>query len=105
MPNCRRRSACAASSCSARRLDPDDGELTRTRKVRRNTINERCGFLIDALYEGRETVEVDTTITLADGHKSRIVTQRRLQVPEGTESPPVAASPLAPQPAQPETPA
>ena len=63
-------------------LDPDDGELTRTRKVRRNTINERYGNLIEALYEGRETVAVDTTITLADGRKSRIVTQLGLQVPE-----------------------
>jgi long-chain acyl-CoA synthetase len=62
-------------------LDPDDGELTRTRKVRRNTINERYGFLIEALYEGRETVEVDTTITLADGRKSRIVTRLKLQTP------------------------
>jgi long-chain acyl-CoA synthetase len=65
-------------------LDPDDGELTRTRKVRRNTINERYALLIEALYEGRETVDVDTTITLADGRKSRIVTQLRLQTPAAT---------------------
>jgi long-chain acyl-CoA synthetase len=62
-------------------LDPDDGELTRTRKVRRSTINERYGSLIDALYEGRERVEVDTTITLADGRRSRIVSRLRLQTP------------------------
>ena len=65
-------------------LDPDDGELTRTRKVRRNTINERYGTLIDALYAGREVVDVDTTITLADGRKSRIVTRLALQVPADT---------------------
>jgi long-chain acyl-CoA synthetase len=62
-------------------LDPDDGELTRTRKVRRNTINERYAFLIEALYEGRDIVDVDTTITLADGRKSRIATKLRLQTP------------------------
>lgn len=62
-------------------LDPDDGELTRTRKVRRSTINERYGELIEALYEGREVVDVDTTITLADGRKSRIVTRLNLQRP------------------------
>jgi long-chain acyl-CoA synthetase len=62
-------------------LDPDDGELTRTRKVRRNTINERYAFLIDALYEGRPQVDVDTTITLADGRKSRIVTRLKLLEP------------------------
>lgn len=65
-------------------LDPDDGELTRTRKVRRSTINERYGFLIDALYQGRESVAVDTTITLADGRKSRIVTTLTLQQPDRT---------------------
>lgn len=68
-------------------LDPDDGELTRTRKVRRNTINERYGFLIDALYEGRAVVDVDTSITLADGRKSRIVTTLRLQQPATDEAP------------------
>jgi len=62
-------------------LDPDDGELTRTRKVRRNTINERYAFLIDALYEGRQVVDVDTTITLQDGRKSRIRTRLKLHEP------------------------
>ena len=65
-------------------LDPDDGELTRTRKVRRNTINERYAFLIDALYEGRPQVDVDTTITLADGRNSRIVTRLKLLEPATT---------------------
>ena len=69
-------------------LDPDDGELTRTRKVRRNTINERYAFLIDALYEGRPQVDVDTTITLADGRKSRIVTRLKLLEPATTEGTP-----------------
>ncbi|MFO1198283.1 MAG: AMP-binding protein [Burkholderiaceae bacterium] len=62
-------------------LDPDDGELTRTRKVRRGTVNERYASLIDALYEGRPVVDVDTTITLADGRRSRIVTRLKLQTP------------------------
>jgi long-chain acyl-CoA synthetase len=53
-------------------LDPDDGELTRTRKVRRGTVNERYGFLIDALYQGVPSVAVDTTITLQDGRAQRI---------------------------------
>jgi long-chain acyl-CoA synthetase len=33
-------------------LDADDGEMTRTQKVRRNFINERYGELIEALYDG-----------------------------------------------------
>jgi long-chain acyl-CoA synthetase len=48
-------------------LDADDGELTRTRKLRRGTINERYAGLIEALYGGREHVDVDTAITLQDG--------------------------------------
>ncbi len=35
-------------------LDPDDGELTRTRKVRRGVINEKYGEIIDAIYAGRD---------------------------------------------------
>lgn len=53
-------------------LDADDGELTRTRKLRRGTINERYAHLIDALYDDRDHVDVDTTITLQDGRRQRI---------------------------------
>ena len=53
-------------------LDPDDGELTRTRKVRRSVIDERYGKLIEALYAGRDTVHVETEVTFEDGRKGRI---------------------------------
>lgn len=56
-------------------LDADDGELTRTRKVRRGTFMKRYGFLIDALYDGRDSVDVDAAITLQDGRTQRIRTQ------------------------------
>ncbi len=55
-------------------LDADDGELTRTRKVRRDVINDRYAGLIDALYGGAESVHVDTEITYQDGTKQRIRT-------------------------------
>src|SRR3546814_3334839 len=48
-------------------LDADDGELTRTRKVRRRTIAERYGALIEALYSDREAIAVDAKITFEDG--------------------------------------
>jgi long-chain acyl-CoA synthetase len=48
-------------------LDADDGELTRTRKVRRNTIAERYGTLIEALYSGQPSIAVEAKITFEDG--------------------------------------
>ena len=53
-------------------LDADDGELTRTRKVRRNTIAERYGALIDALYDGSDSVYAETEVTYEDGRKGKI---------------------------------
>ncbi|WP_435103649.1 long-chain fatty acid--CoA ligase [Arhodomonas sp. AD133] len=59
-------------------LDPDDGELTRTRKVRRGVIQEKYGEIIDAIYGGEDHVHVDTTITFQDGTTSRIRTDLRV---------------------------
>ncbi len=59
-------------------LDADDGELTRTRKVRRSVIADKYGDIIDTLYSDRDSVHVDTVITFQDGTKSRIVTDLRV---------------------------
>jgi long-chain acyl-CoA synthetase len=48
-------------------LNPDDGEITRTRKVRRMFVAEKYGNLIEALYSDRDTVAVEATITYEDG--------------------------------------
>ncbi|MBT5265214.1 MAG: AMP-binding protein [Rhodospirillaceae bacterium] len=48
-------------------LDADDGELTRTRKVRRNVIAERYDDLIDALYSDKDQVSVEATVAFEDG--------------------------------------
>ncbi len=53
-------------------LDADDGELTRTRKVRRGTISERYKPLIDALYDGSDTVFAETEVTYEDGRRGSI---------------------------------
>jgi long-chain acyl-CoA synthetase len=50
-------------------LDADDGELTRTRKVRRRIIAERYHSLVEALYSGAETGHIETEVTFEDGRK------------------------------------
>ncbi|WP_299906275.1 AMP-binding protein [uncultured Paracoccus sp.] len=53
-------------------LDPDDGEMTRTRKVRRSVINEKFADLVSALYDGSPTVYTETEVTYEDGRKGKI---------------------------------
>lgn len=50
-------------------LDADDGELTRTRKVRRRFIAERYQPLVDALYAGATTGRIEAEVTFEDGRK------------------------------------
>ncbi|MBX2884683.1 MAG: AMP-binding protein [Granulosicoccus sp.] len=53
-------------------LDADDGELTRTQKVRRKFINERYAPLIEALYSDKKSQFVSTTVVFEDGRKGTI---------------------------------
>jgi long-chain acyl-CoA synthetase len=50
-----------------KQLDADDEELTRTRKVRRGTINTRYGDVIEALFGDAAEVTVSSTVTYQDG--------------------------------------
>jgi long-chain acyl-CoA synthetase len=53
-------------------LDADDGEMTRTQKVRRGFIAERYKPLVDALYNGAEAADISTEVTFEDGRKGVI---------------------------------
>ena len=53
-------------------LDADDGELTRTMKVRRGLIADRYGALVNALYDGSKIADVATEVTFEDGRKGRL---------------------------------
>ncbi len=53
-------------------LDPDDGEMTRTRKVRRKIVGEKFQDLIEALYDGSTSVSTETEVTYEDGRKGLI---------------------------------
>jgi long-chain acyl-CoA synthetase len=53
-------------------LDADDGELTRTQKVRRGFIAERYARLVSTLYDGSEAADISTEVTYEDGRKGVI---------------------------------
>ena len=60
-------------------LDADDGELTRTRKVRRRLVAQRYNEIVDALYGDRHDVEIETTITYQDGRTARLKTKLHVE--------------------------
>lgn len=60
-------------------LDADDGELTRTRKVRRNFIAEKYGVLIEALYAGRKSQHIETQVKYEDGRRGMVSADLRIE--------------------------
>ncbi len=66
-------------------LDADDGELTRTQKVRRGFIAERYAPLVAALYDGSKEKHIATAVTFEDGRKGTIeAVVRIVDMPEYT---------------------
>ena len=53
-------------------LDDDDGELTRTRKVRRGFIAERYAVLVEAMYGGRAEQFIETAVKFEDGRSGSV---------------------------------
>ncbi len=60
-------------------LDADDGELTRTRKVRRNFVAEKYAVLIDALYGGKKNQYIETQVTYEDGRSNKVAADLRIE--------------------------
>ena len=59
-------------------LDADDGELTRTRKVRRGFIAERYQVLVDALYGGKTSQYIETAVKFEDGRTGMVAADLKI---------------------------
>ena len=59
-------------------LDADDGELTRTNKVRRGFIAEKYDALIDALYNGKTSQFIETVVKFEDGRTGSVSATLRI---------------------------
>ncbi len=60
-------------------LDPDDDELTRTRKVRRSFVSEKYRVLIDALYGGKKVEHIETLVRFEDGRTNMVAADLRIE--------------------------
>jgi long-chain acyl-CoA synthetase len=69
-------------------LDADDGELTRTQKVRRGFIAERYAPLVKALYDGSHEADISTEVTFEDGRKGTLAARVKIRDVETIPAPP-----------------
>jgi long-chain acyl-CoA synthetase len=67
-------------------FDPDEDELTRTRKIRRSYMEERYGDLVDAIYARKSEVKVETQVRYRDGRQASMNTHIKIWTPL-TENP------------------
>ena len=67
-------------------LDADDGEITRTRKVRRRIIADKYGQLIDALDDTQQTHrEIESQMTFEDGRVGSVKADLQIKEVEGCD--------------------
>jgi long-chain acyl-CoA synthetase len=66
-------------------FDPDEAELTRTRKLRRSFMEERYGELVDALYSNAGEVALELDVTYQDGRKAKVSANVKINEVKGAE--------------------
>jgi long-chain acyl-CoA synthetase len=66
--------------CLHKEFDADDGEITRTRKIRRNVVEDRYKPIIEAIYDGRNAVQMKAQVSYESGEVG--VIERTLSVQE-----------------------
>ena len=64
-------------------FDPDDGEVTRTRKLRRDLIDERYAEIIEAIYDGQDAVDYEARITYETGQTGIIARRLAIRTAKG----------------------
>ncbi len=60
-------------------FDADEGEMTRTRKLRRGFLAQRYADIVQALYDGRQAVQVTAQVEYQDGRVGKIDTTLRVE--------------------------
>ena len=62
-------------------FDADEAEMTRTRKLRRGFLADRYGDIVEALYNGQESVRVRAQVRYQDGREGFVETEVRIASP------------------------
>ena len=75
-----------------KQLDADDGELTRTRKVRRRFVQEKYAPLVAALYSDRTQCEIETEVKFEDGRSGTV--RATIRIADAERYPAAAPAPL-----------
>jgi len=60
-------------------FDADEGELTRTRKLKRGVMHKTYGDLIEAVYKGKDSIEINAPVKYRDGRTGIIKTQLNIR--------------------------
>jgi long-chain acyl-CoA synthetase len=63
-------------------FDPDEEELTRTRKIRRGFMEERYKDLVQAIYHGDPGIDIETQVKYRDGRQATMKTHIKIWTPE-----------------------